>query len=105
MATIQTFEELEVWQKARAYAKDIYNLTTIKPFAHDFELRNQIRRSSGSIMDNIAEGFERGGRSEFINFLTIAKGSCGETKSQLFRALDRDYITNEQLTHLIDKAD
>jgi four helix bundle protein len=105
MATIQTFGELEVWQKARAFAKDIFALTILKPFSNDFELRNQIRRSSGSIMDNIAEGFERGGRAEFINFLTIAKGSCGETKSQLYRAFDRNYITKEQLELLIEKVD
>jgi four helix bundle protein len=92
MATIQKFEDLEVWQKARVFAKQIFELSNSGIFAKDYELKDQIKRSSGSIMDNVAEGFERGGKAEFINFLTIAKGSCAETRSQLYRGFDRNYF-------------
>jgi four helix bundle protein len=93
MATFNTFEDIEAWQKARALSKTIYELTTKGSFAKDFALRDQINRSTGSIMDNIAEGFERGGRNEFVQFLYYSKGSSGETRSQLYRALDRTHIT------------
>jgi len=92
MSTIRKFEDLEVWQKARILCQKIYKLTKNNKFARDFGLKDQILDSSGSIMDNIAEGFERGGNKEFKQFLAIAKGSSGETRSQLYRALDRDYI-------------
>ena len=106
MATITKFEELEVWQLARELAKEIFEvMTTSENFAKDFKLRDQINGSSGSVMDNIAEGFERGGRNEFINFLTYSKGSAGEVKSQLYRALDRKYITQAQFEGLYQKAD
>ncbi|MBL0130065.1 MAG: four helix bundle protein [Chitinophagaceae bacterium] len=106
MATITKFEELEVWQLARELANQIFELfTSSEAFSRDFKLRDQINGSSGSVMDNIAEGFERSGRNEFINFLTYSKGSAGEVKSQLYRALDRKYITQEQFDGLYEKAD
>jgi four helix bundle protein len=89
---IEKFEDLIVWQKARELTKNIYRVTKIGEFLKDFGLRDQIRRASVSIMSNIAEGFERGGRSEFHQFLVIAKGSCAELRSQLYVALDAEYI-------------
>jgi four helix bundle protein len=89
---IEKFEDLIAWQKARELTKNIYRVTKNGDFSKDFGLRDQIRRSSVSVMSNIAEGFERGGRSEFHQFLVIAKGSCAELKSQLYVALDAEYI-------------
>lgn len=96
MAKFEKFEEIEAWKKARKLSKNIYLQTRKESFQNDFALTNQIRKSSGSIMDNIAEGFDRGGNKEFIQFLYIAKGSASETKSQLYRALDQSYIQNEE---------
>ena len=89
---IEKFEDLIAWQKARELTKNIYRVTKNGDFSKNFGLRDQIRRSSVSVMSNIAEGFERGGRSEFHQFLVIAKGSCAELKSQLYVALDAEYI-------------
>lgn len=100
MATIKKFEELDVWQKARELSKEIYNISIADKFSKDYDLKNQIRRASGSIMDNIAEGFERGGKGEFIQFLGYAKGSAGEVRSQLYRALDQQYINQEKFQKL-----
>jgi len=83
MATISSFEEMEICQLARKQANDLYEIYIQGSFAKDFELRNQINASSGSVMDNIAEGFERSGNKEFFNFLVVAKGSNGEVRSQL----------------------
>ena len=94
MATIKRFEDLEIWQKARVLCNTIYPLTITGSFERDFKLRDQINGSSGSVMDNIAEGFELDGKNEFRQFLSISKGSCGEVRSQLYRALDRNHITN-----------
>ena len=105
MPTIQRFEDLEIWQLARQLSQKIYHLTFREPFLSDFRLRDQMRGSSGSIMDNIAEGFERGSRLEFINSLTTAKGEIGELKSQLYRALDNHYLHREKFEELYNDAD
>jgi four helix bundle protein len=102
MATIQKFEELEVWQLARELSQKIYPLTFLDPIANDFRFRDQLRGTCGSIMDNIAEGFERGSKLEFINSLTIAKGEAGELKSQLYRGLDNHYFTQALFDELYE---
>ncbi|GAB3894766.1 four helix bundle protein [Larkinella knui] len=96
MAKINRFEDLEVWKLARKLSHDVFRLTQEGSFSKDFELKNQINRASGSIMDNIAEGFGRGNRAEFILFLGYSTGSSTEVKSQLYRALDRKHISQEQ---------
>ena len=105
MATITRFEDLEICQLARELSKEIYALTFIEPIKSDFRLRDQMRGSSGSIMDNIAEGFERGSKLEFINSLSYSKGEVGELKSQLYRSLDNKYISQEIFDDLYSKAD
>lgn len=105
MATVKKFEELEVWKKARLLANEVYELTSHGSLAKDFKLRDQMNSSSGSIMDNIAEGFERSSRLEFINFLSIAKGSAGELRSQLHRASDRRHVPQEISEILLEKAE
>ncbi|WP_339657711.1 four helix bundle protein [Flavobacterium frigidarium] len=92
MATITRFEDLEIWKEARRLAKEIHLITVETDLKSDFRFRGQIKASSGSVMDNIAEGFERNGNLEFRQFLSIAKGSAGETRSQLYRVLDYNYI-------------
>ncbi len=100
---INDFEDLTIWQDARSFSITIFGLTSIEKFNRDFTLIRQIRASSGSVMDNIAEGFERGGNREFIHFLSIAKGSLGETRSQLIRAHDCGYLSEQDLSTLIEK--
>lgn len=96
MATIECFEELFSWKEARELNLIVGNMIDSGRFKNNYRLINQIEGAAGSIMDNIAEGFDRGGNKEFMQFLYIAKGSCAEFRSQLYRALDRRYITNEE---------
>ena len=100
MATITRFEDLEIWQEARRLAKEIHFISLETELKTDFRFRDQIKAASGSVMDNIAEGFERNGNLEFRQFLSIAKGSAGETRSQLYRVLDFNYINEEKFTIL-----
>jgi len=100
--TIQRFEELDVWKNARNLSVKIRDLSLSTALAKDYSLKDQILRSSGSVMDNIAEGFERDGKKEFIQFLYITKGSLGETRSQIHRCFDTSYITEGQYNELID---
>jgi four helix bundle protein len=102
MAKFKKFEDISAWGKARSLSKVIYQETNKESFKRDFVLIKQIRRSSGSIMDNIAEGFERGGNKEFIQFLYISKGSAAETKSQLYRAFDQNYISKDDFNKYYD---
>ena len=104
MATIQKFEDLEIWQLARALAKNIFLLSQTGQLAKDFSLKDQMNRSSGSIMDNIAEGYGRGSRLEFIQFLSISTGSADELKSQLYRCLDKGYLSKENFDDLYEKT-
>lgn len=97
---IEKFEDLEIWQSAYELSKQVYTITKVELFNKDYRFRDQIRASSGSVMDNIAEGFERGGNKEFTQFLFIAKGSCGEMRSQLYRAFIFEYIDKTTLDKL-----
>ena len=104
MATIERFEDLKVWKAAREFCKLIHQFTSKDAFCKDFKLVSQIKASSGSIMDNIAEGYERDGNREFGQFLAISKGSCGESRSQLYRALDNRYISTEEFDQAYTQA-
>lgn len=104
MATFKKFEEIEAWQKARELTKRIYKISRATSFARDFGLKDQIRRASVSIMSNIAEGYDRSGTGEFIQFLATAKGSAAEVKCQLYVALDQSYIDQRTFVELISLA-
>jgi four helix bundle protein len=104
MATIKSFEDIISWQEARSLNKELGILIDDGRFKRSYRLINQIEGSAGSIMDNIAEGFERGGNKEFVQFLFIAKSSCGELRSQLYRALDRNFITPDEFDRLSTHA-
>ena len=104
MPTFTQFEDMEAWRQARVLCGEIYRVSGKGLFAKDFGLRDQIRRASVSIMSNIAEGFERSGTGEFIQFLAIAKGSAGEMKSQLYIALDQGYLSREDFARLSSSA-
>ena len=93
--TVNDFEELTIYKNSRALAKQVYAITRQGEFKYDTRFVQQIRAAAGSVSDNIAEGFERQGNKEFINFLYIAKGSCGEVRSQLNRAFDVGFISKE----------
>src|SRR6266705_2592584 len=105
MNTITRFEDIIAWQKARVLTKEIYNSTKVGLFARDYGLKGQIQRASVSTMANIAEGFDRGGDKEFIQFLSTSKGSCGEVKSHFYVALDQNYITPTIFDRIYSKAD
>ncbi len=104
MATFKAFEQIDAWQKSRELTKEIYRITRQGSFARDFGLRDQIRRASVSIMSNIAEGFERSGTGEFTQFLSTAKGSAGEVRSQLYVALDQEYLPRNAFDALSKSA-
>ena len=98
---IKTFEELEIWKTARRLTQEVYRLSKSSQLSKDYGLRDQMRRASVSIMSNIAEGFERGGNQEFAQYLYVAKGSCGEVRSQLYVALDQKYVDQETTNDLL----
>ncbi|MEO8612802.1 MAG: four helix bundle protein [Chloroflexota bacterium] len=105
MGQIRRFEDLVAWQKARVLTKAIYEVTQQERFAKDFGLNGQIQRAAVSIMSNIAEGYERASPGDFHRFLTIAKASCAEVRSQLYVALDIGYISADVFNQLITQAD
>lgn len=105
MSTFNRFEEIDAWKLSREICKELYVLFEKGKLKNDYTLWNQINASSGSVMDNIAEGKERGGTKEFIQFLSFAKGSCGETRSQLYRMFDRKYIDEKLFTELLQKVE
>jgi four helix bundle protein len=105
MSTIQRFEDIVAWRKARELTRLIYVATKDGIFAKDFGLRDQLRRAAVSVMSNIAEGYERGGDKELIQFLSLAKGSCGEIRSQLHVALDQRYLTEAQFKDLYGRTE
>jgi len=102
---IKRFEDLEIWKEARELCEVVQEITSQPPFFNDFKLRDQIRGSSGSTMDNIAEGFDRGGNKEFGQFLSMSRGSTGEARSQSYRAYDNKYITEEKFNELLERTD
>ena len=105
MVKVKRFEDLKVWQLSRELCQNIHILSVDSELGGDFSLKRQINTSSGSVMDNIAEGFGRSGNKEFIYFLSVAKGSLYEVKSQLYRLLDKQYINDENFQILYDKTE
>ena len=103
MGKIENFEDLEIWNKARVICNEIFEIREKTQLKSDYRLYDQINASTGSIMDNIAEGFERNVNREIIQFLSIAKASCGETRSQLYRILDRNYINETEFNLLLNR--
>jgi len=98
MATIRRYQDLEIWKRARALAKVVWDETQRGSFSKDYKLKDQINDATGSVMDNSAEGFGRGGSKEFKQFLSVSKGSCTEVGSQLHRALDREHLNEQRFT-------
>jgi four helix bundle protein len=98
---IKKFEDLEIWQEARELCKIVYEITSTGPFNNDFKFRNPIRSSAGSVMDNIAEGFDRGRNKGVYQFLSISRGSTGEARSQSYRAYDNKYMSEEKHNELL----
>jgi four helix bundle protein len=104
MSTIRQFEELLCWQKARLLTREVYKIFK-DPGFKDYGLQDQMQRAAVSVMSNVAEGFERGTRQEFLNYLFIAKGSCGEVRAQLYVALDAGYVNEGTFGNLKSKAE
>ena len=104
MSVFKTFEEINAWQNARALVREVYEMTSKGAFGKDYGLKDQIQRAAVSICSNIAEGFERRGNKEFINFLWIAKGSAAEVCSQLHNARDVGYIDGERFNSIYNSA-
>jgi len=104
MAKIKRFEDVESWKEARTLTNEIYKHTLRGEFAKDFGLKDQLRRAAMSILSNIAEGFERGGDKEFLQFLAVAKGSCGEVRAQLYVAFDQRYLSETEFATLQQTA-
>lgn len=100
----QSFEDLQVWQKARLLTRCIYTITKSGPLSMDFGLKDQLQRASVSVMANIAEGFERSGKNEYRHFLTIAKGSCGEVRSLLYIVIDNSYYSEQEIQNIQSEA-
>ena len=105
MANIRRFEDIEAWKKGRELAKDIYTVTRKGEFTRDRGLRDQIRRAAVSVISNIAEGFSRQTDKEFVQFLHIAKGSTSEVQSQLYTALDQDYISQDTFDSIHERLE
>ena len=101
---IKRFEDLIAWQKARDFARAIYLVTGEGEFSKDFGLRNQIQRAAVSVMSNLAEGFERGGTTEFHRFVVTAKASCAEVRSQLYLASDIGYLKSDVFENLLEQS-
>jgi four helix bundle protein len=105
MTGIHRFEDIIAWQKARTLTKSIYEITQSGSFSKDYELKAQIRRAAISTMSNIAEGYERGGAKEFRQFLSIAKASCAELRSQLYVAADIGYLQDGLFRDLLTQSE
>ena len=105
MATVKKFEDLEIWKMSRELCKEIYQVIEQSNLKNNDRLYNQIDGSSGSITDSIAEGFERNGNKEFIQFLSIAKASCGETRSQLYRVFDKTFLSEDKFEILVEQTE
>jgi four helix bundle protein len=105
MKKVERFEDLIAWQNARGFAAEIYRITNLGEFARDWDLRGQLRRAAVSVMSNISEGFERNRPREFHHFLSISKGSCGEARSQLYVALDAQYLSRPDFDKLHMQAE
>ena len=105
MSTFKRFEDIDAWRQARVLSKRIHSITKDRAFIKEPDLKRQMKRCAGSILDNIAEGFERGGNKEFIHFLSISKGSAGEIRSQLYRSLDYELIDQEKFDELYPIAE
>ena len=104
MATIKRFEDLEIWQQSRKLCYKVWKLSLTGSFSKDYALKDQMSKSSGSVMDNIAEGFGRGGNREFIIFLGFASGSTDEVKSQIYRLFDRSHVNEKIFEELLSEA-